>query len=257
MKLKLLLPALAFLGAAIVSPFSMAANQQGNLTPAQVNQVEKIIHSYIVKNPQILVEASEALQKQQMAKIEDKAKSAISKNAKEIFSGAGSPVLGNMQGKVSLVEFFDYQCGHCKRMAPVVENLMKQDKNLRIVFKELPIFGGNSRFAAEAALASLKQGKEKYLAFHNALMKAANPLTPVKIEEIGKKVGLDWAKVTKGMKSPEVQNQLEENFKLATELGIQGTPSFVIGNRSGSNSTFVPGAAPEATLQGLIQKAGS
>ena len=257
MKFKLLLPALAFLGAAIVSPITMAADQQGNLTPAQVTQVEKIIHSYIVKNPQILVEASEALQQQQVAKIEKQAKSAISKNAKEIFNGVGSPVLGNAEGKVSLVEFFDYQCGHCKRMATVVENLMQQDKNLRIVFKELPIFGGNSRFAAEAALASLKQGNDKYLAFHNALMKAANPLTPAIVEETAKKVGLDWAEIQKDMKTPSVQDQLKANFQLATELGIQGTPSFVIGNRSGSNSTFVPGAAPIATLQTLIKKAGS
>jgi len=259
--IKNILSSLAVAGALIVSPLALAAQSSGSFSPTQVNQLHQIIHNYIVSNPRVLVEASEALQKQEMAKIEKKAETAIVANAKEIFSDPSSPVIGNPKGDVTVVEFYDYQCPHCKEMAPIVSKLIKSDKNLRVVFKELPIFGGNSRQAAMAALAAHDQGVDKYYKFHNALMAAPNPLTPKKIMNIAKSSGLNIDELKKDMKSSKVRDEIEANFKLAQALGIMGTPSFVLGNQKAingkagaSNSIFIPGATSEQKLQQAIKK---
>lgn len=229
------------------------------LSSDQVQQVQQIVHNYLVNNPQVLVEASEALQKQEMQKIEKNAQSTISKYAKQIFADSGSPVVGNANGKVTLVEFFDYQCPHCKDMSSAISNVMSSDKNLRVVFKELPIFGGNSKFAAQAALAAYKQGADKYLQFHNSLMAAANPLNEEKILSIAKTSGLNVDQLKKDMSSSDVKQEIENNFKLAQALSIMGTPTFVIGkweNGAVSKTSFIPGATTEANLQKLVRQAG-
>lgn len=232
------------------------------LTNDQVDQVKQVIHDYLVTNPQVLVEASEALQKQEATKVEQKAQSAITENASAIFADPASPVAGNAKGDVTLVEFFDAQCPHCKDMKPILETLRKNDPNLRIVFKELPIFGPSSRQAAAAALAAYQQGPDKYLQFHNALLDASNPLTSDKVLAIAKSVGLDMEKLNKDMNSDVVKKQLEDNFKLAQTLGLMGTPTFIISKwQVGANgatvkqAAFVPGVTSAANLQSLISQA--
>lgn len=249
--------ACAVLAASLSAPLALADNTTGQFNSDQVKAIQTIVHDYLVSNPQVLVEVSEALQQQELAKIEEKAQTAITSNAKDIFNNPASPVAGNPNGNVTLVEFFDYQCPHCKEMAPVIEKLQKQDSNLRIVFKELPIFGGNSQEAAKAALAAYQQGAANYLKFHNALMAADNPLTPDKIMQIAKDSGLDINKLKKDMQSTAIDDQLKDNFRLAQEIGILGTPSFVLGNQQASqagNSSFIPGATSEGNLQNAIAK---
>ncbi len=232
------------------------------LSGDQVTQVKQVIHDYLVSNPQVLVEASQALQKQEAQQVEQKAQSAIGENANVIFADPASPVAGNAKGDVTIVEFFDAQCPHCKDMKPILETLRKNDPNLRIVFKELPIFGNSSRTAAAAALAAYQQGPDKYLQFHNALMDASNPLTTDKVMTIAKSVGLNIDQLNKDMNSDAVKKQIEDNFKLAQSLGLMGTPTFVISKwqvggsgNSVKQAAFIPGVTSAANLQSLISQA--
>ena len=234
----------AYAAPAPVQPTSSA------LTPAQTKQVEQIVHDYLLQNPNILIEMSQKLQTQRVAQMEQQAQTAIKQHAHSIFSNVNSPVVGNPNGNINLVEFLDYQCGHCKSMAAVVDQLMKNNPNLRVVFKELPIFGENSQWAAKAALASEKQGK--YSAFHNALLAAKDPLSPDAILKIAQSVGLDTKQLQADMQSKAIEQELQDNVKLAQEIGIMGTPAFILANRNGNTFSYVPGAIPLDALQAKL-----
>lgn len=235
------------------------ADQSSTLTPDQVNQVQSVVHDYLVTNPQVLVEASQSLQKQQMQQVEKQAKAAITQNAKQIFADAMSPVVGNAKGDVTLVEFFDYQCPHCKDMKAVVDGAISGDAKLRVVYKELPIFGQSSRDASAAALAATKQGTDKYLKLHEALLAAENPLNKDKVMKIAKSVGLDVAKLSKDMQGADIQKQIDDNLKLAQALNLMGTPTFIVSkwqvgaqNNDVSKAAFIPGMPSADELHEVI-----
>lgn len=225
---------------------------QTEFTPQQVKNIQKIVHDYLINNPQVLVEASQALQKQAQEKQQQYAMQAIEKNKQQLFNDPVSPVAGNPNGNVTLIEFFDYQCGHCKAMNKIIQSIVAKNKNLRVVLKELPIFGSNSQLAAKVALAAAKQGK--YYAFHDALLGADNPLTQQKVFQVAKKVGLNVTQLKKDMKNPTIAQQLRANFKLAQALHLIGTPTFVIGNKSLTAFKFIPGATSKQNLQQLISE---
>jgi len=227
-----------------------------DFTPAQQQSIEKIVRDYLVKNPEVLVEVSHALQEKQQAQILKHAESAIPSHANQLFNNAYSPVVGNNNAKVTLVEFFDYQCVHCRQMAPVINNLLQKDKNLRVVYKEFPIFGPSSEMASRAALAAIQQGK--YKTFHHALMQAQPPMTKEKVINVAKDVGLDIKKLENDMQSKAVSTELENNHKLAQVLGVMGTPAFIVaGNpyQSKNKPFFVPGQVSENVLQNIINEA--
>jgi len=234
---------------------SMAANQ---MSEAQKKEIQKVVHEYLVTNPEVLIEASQALQKKQQDTMQDQAKSAIQENAEKLFSG-NLAVIGNPKGNVTLVEFFDYQCVHCKKMSPVINELVQKEDNLRVIFKEFPIFGKSSDLASRAALAAGMQGK--YKAMHEALIKQEQRLNEKVIMEAAKSVGLDMDKLKKDMDSKEVKATLEENRQLAENLHLMGTPAFIIAStpngdfKKDSDPSFIPGAATAETLQELIKKA--
>jgi len=232
-----------------------APAQSANFNQGQKKQIEKIVHEYLIKNPEILVEVSQALQAKEQQHVMKKAQDAIPGYAKELFKDPNSPVAGNAKGNVTLVEFYDYQCIHCKNMTPVIASLMKEDKNLHVIFKEFPIFGANSEYAARAALASVKQGK--FLAFHNALMKAVPPLTHAKVMQVAKKVGLNVKTLETAMKNPVYAAEIKQNYKLAQALGILGTPAFVIASNPYNPDVkpyFVPGEVSQSTMQNIIKE---
>ncbi len=225
----------------------------------QTTAIEKIVHDYLVKNPQVLVEASEALQQQQEADMQKQVMGLIPKVAQDLFLNANSPVVGNKQGNVTLVEFFDYRCPHCKEMAAIIEGLIKKNPNLKVVLKEWPIFGGPSLFAAQAALAAQEQGK--YWAFHNELMNAPQGLKNEDVLKLAKKAGLDVKKLQKAMQSDKIKQQIESTYKIAKQLQLQGTPVFIIARTptAGADITeeslqaaFIPGATTAQTLQEKI-----
>lgn len=260
MKKRFLLP-LILAGAAVCSTASNADTQ--SFTPDQQTQIQKIVHDYLVNNPQVLVEVANALQSQQLAQQNEQAMKALPANAKELFYDPNSPVAGNPNGNITVVEFFDYQCPHCKNVTPEINKLVSSDNNVRVVFKQLPIFGSNSEFAARAALAANQQGK--YLELHNALMNAQGALSHEAVLTIASNVGLDIQKLQNAMSSQAITQELKVNFKLANAFNFPGTPAFVIakvpvGNAANnaqppSNAYFIPGEASESDLQKYVNKA--
>lgn len=210
-------------------------------------RIEKIIREYLINNPEVLEEAIRALQAKREAMRLAAARTSIQKNRKQIYSDPEDPVGGNPNGDVTIVEFFDYRCGYCKRVAPVVEAALAKDKKIRLVYKEFPVLGPNSVLAARAALASRAQGK--YLVFHKALMKAKISYDEASIMKIAASVGIDTARLKKDMQAPGIQAQVAKNHALARSLGIRGTPAFVIGEQ------MFPGALTSAQLARMIQQA--
>lgn len=247
------------LATSLVSPAIMAADAPSStMSEDQKKEIQKIVHDYLVSNPEVLLEASQALQQKQQQNMQQQAKSAIQENASQLFQGKLTTV-GNAKGNVTIVEFFDYQCIHCKKMSPTMGSLIKKDSDLRVIYKEFPIFGKSSEMASRAALAAGMQGK--YQAMHEALFKIEKRLDKQLILDTAKSVGLDLAKLKKDMDSKEVTDILESNRKLAEKLHLMGTPAFIVAAttdgqlKSGSEPSFIPGAASEESLQELIKKA--
>ena len=241
---------------AVASSLVLAAPAYADMDKAQV---EGVVHDYILKNPEVIAEAVQSLQQKQMDQMKSKGQEVAVKKADNLFKQANDPVAGNASGKVTLVEFFDYQCPHCVDMDPVIVGLIKANPNLRVVFKEFPIRGAVSMTAAKAALAANKQGK--YMQMHEALMKDASSLTDAKILEIAKTVGLDVPKLKADMNGPDVDKQVKDTYKLAQELQLYGTPALFVAKSDISNIApaasvdFVPGQVDQKYLQGSIDKA--
>tara|TARA_R110000868_G_scaffold158036_2_gene385752 strand:+ start:8495 stop:9313 length:819 start_codon:yes stop_codon:yes gene_type:complete len=256
---------------ALIGVIYLFMQQGNNNAPASMNkaQVKNTIHSYLLDNPAILIQMSQKLQAQEQQKQQQQANSVIKQNADKIFNPKNNPIVGNKNGKVTLVEFFDYQCIHCENMYPVVQKLMKANPNLRVVFYDFPIFGEPSQYAAFAALYAHTQGK--YLAMHDALF-AANDvegkMTDAKVNVLAKKVGLNLVAMKSYIKTQmdamkakkNMPNGVMGSFELAQLLHIQGTPAFIIaptpstGNPAGK-TTFIPGASDGAALQQAINDA--
>lgn len=248
------------LAASLVSPAVMADDNAAvsSMSDAQKKDIEKVVHDYLVANPEVLLEASQALQAKQQKNMQEQAQSAIKDNADALFHGK-STIVGNPKGNVTVVEFFDYQCIHCKKMAPIMSDLAKKDSDVRIIYKEFPIFGKSSELASKAALAAGMQGK--YLQMHEALIKMDKRLDDKIIMDTAKSLGLDMKKFKTDMDSKEVTQTLEANRALAEKLHLMGTPAFIVAStpggqfKEGSEPSFVPGAATEESLQELIKKA--
>ncbi len=207
-------------------------------------EIEAIVRQYILDNPEIIAEAIERLQARERLAREEAQNNALKLSAAQIYDNPLTPEHGNPKGDAVVVEFFDYQCGFCKRVFPTFMKVMKSDKNLRVIWKELPILGPVSRFAARAAMASAKQGK--YFDYHVALMSLRGHLTEKRVMETANKIGLDVKRLVKDMAAPQIERYLDETLQLAEALGITGTPAFLIGNR------LVPGAIGEDQMRRMI-----
>lgn len=223
----------------------------------QTEQLQKIIHDYIVNNPQVLIEASQTLQTQQIAKMVEVGTKLAKQNTDELFRNKKDLVFGNPKGTVTLVEFFDYQCVICREMSNAVETVIKNNPDLRVVYKDFPVHGDNSVLAAKAAFAADKQGK--YIQFHNAIMDSETPITQDTLNQFAKQTGLDMSQYKSDMNqySQEVDSMLHNNEQLAMKLQLAGTPSFIIGKSdAGPNSTigFYPGRTSLSDLQTMIDK---
>jgi protein-disulfide isomerase len=222
-----------------------SADQRADLP---VEQIEKIVREYLLREPEIVYQALEELQRRQAAAEAARQQAAIADNQRELLNDPASPIGGNPDGEVTLVEFFDYRCAYCRRVVSSVRALLDEDRDLRVVFKELPVLGPDSERAARAALASRRQGG--YVPFHFALM-AADDLSLPGIRAAAEAVGLDADRLEADMAAPEVNAAIQANYALANELGIEGTPAFVIGTQ------LIPGAVDKARLEELIREARS
>ncbi len=200
-------------------------------------QIERIIHDYLLREPEVVYQALQELQRRQDAAKAERQRQALAANREELFENPDDPVAGNPDGDVAVVEFFDYQCAYCRRVVPSLQAQLEEDEKLKVVLKDFPILGDASVTAARAALAARNQ--DLYVPFHFALMNATD-LSIDSIMAVARSVGLDTGRLAEDMNGPEVEAQLQANFALAQTLGIEGTPAFVIGDQ------LIPGALEKA-----------
>jgi protein-disulfide isomerase len=201
------------------------------ISPAQRGDIERIVREYLISHPEVLQEAMAELEKRTAEAEAAKHQAAVKEYSKEIFNSPRQVVLGNPKGDVTMVEFFDYNCGYCKRAMQDMLTLLKTDSNLKVVLKEFPVLGPGSVEAAKVAAAVHIQDKtgKKYLEFHQKLLGGRGQADKAHALAAAKDVGLDVGRIEKEMESPDVKAMLDESFKLAEALGLNGTPSYVVG----------------------------
>ncbi|HLZ03358.1 MAG TPA: DsbA family protein [Bradyrhizobium sp.] len=202
-----------------------------SFSDTQRRDIETIIRNYLVSHPEVLEDAMNELSKRQAAAEAKKHEESVAKNADEIFNSPRGVVLGNKDGDVTFVEFFDYNCGYCKRAMADMLDLLKTDPKLKVVLKEFPVLSEGSVEAAKVAVAARMQDPSKYLAFHTKLLGGRGPADKARAMAAAKDAGYDTARIEKDMTSPEVKATIEEDFKLAEAMGMNGTPSYVIGKQ--------------------------
>src|ERR1700730_13745661 len=198
----------------------------------QKQAIEGIIKDYLLKHPEVLQEAMSALEKKQQEADAEKARTIIKDNNVTLFNSPHQVVLGNPQGDVTMVEFFDYNCGYCKRALPDMMTLLKTDPNIKFVLKEFPVLGEGSVDAAHVAVAVRMQDPsgKKYIEFHQKLLGSRGPADKAHALARSEELGFDMARLEKDMASGEVKATIDENMKLADALGVNGTPSYVVGS---------------------------
>ena len=212
----------------------------------QKTSIETIVKDYLIGHPELLIEMQAAYETKAQKDQEEKTKAMVAENAKDIYRHPDAAVAGNPNGDITVVEFFDYNCGYCKRGFPAVAKLIENDKNVRVVFKELPIISDASEPVSRVALASRMQGK--YWEMHKALISHKGTTTEAVALKAAEDLGLDMAKLKADMNSDAVKGELARVKDLAQKMGINGTPHFLVGDRS-------VGGAPEnltETLAGHI-----
>jgi protein-disulfide isomerase len=232
MKLDLRPFAAALFAILIAVPAAAPARAQ-SFTGDQRGEIERIVREYLLSHPELLQEVMSELEKRQAVAEAEKHRTAVKQYSEVIFSSPRQVTLGNAQGDVTVVEFFDYNCGYCKRAMSDMLDLMKNDAKLKFVLKEFPVLGEGSMQAAQVAAAVRmqdKSGGKKYLEFHQKLLTGRGQADKARALAVAKEIGLDVARIEKDMAGDEVKAQLEESFKLAEALGLNGTPSYVVGN---------------------------
>jgi len=239
------------LAAALLLAGGAIATQAQGISDAQRTEIERIIRDYLIKHPEVLQEAIAELEKKQAVADAEKHKATIKDQGEILFNSPRQVVVGNPQGDVTFVEFFDYNCGYCKRALDDMLTLMKADPKLKVVLKEFPVLGPGSVEAARVAAAVRMQDKsgKKYLEFHQKLLTGRGQVDKARALAVAKEVGLDAARIERDMSSDEARATIEESFKLAEKLGLNGTPSYVIGEE------VVVGAVGLAALREKVNQA--
>ena len=241
-------PVLAFaLACGLITAVHAGAVGAAEISPGEREAIEGIIHDYLLKNPDVMIEALRGAEEKLNHEADAKATKVISNRGSEIFDDPATPVGGNPRGDVTIVEFFDYRCPYCKQVLPVLQTVLKEDHNLRFVYKEMPVLGPVSVVAAHAALAAQRQGK--YEAFHTAMMATKGQITDDTVYKVAGSVGLDIDRLKQDMTAPEIDRTLKANLALAEELNIRGTPGFIIGKK------IVPGALDLDALKNMVAEA--
>jgi len=233
--------------AAAAPPAAPSAPAAGEFSPQQRQSIEKIVKDYLIANPEIFLEVQTALETKLEQQQAERLKAAIAENARDIYRDPVADVAGNPEGDITVVEFFDYNCGYCKRGLHDVVKLIESDPKVRVVFKELPILSKGSEEASRVAIAAGRQGK--YWDMHKAMLEAKGVMNEANALQIASKLGLDMDKLKKDMASPEVQVEIEKSEALAKKMGVNGTPHFLVGNRA------IPGA-PEDLYEQLAKHVG-
>jgi protein-disulfide isomerase len=241
-----LLTALAALACLLLAP-AARADEPPAFTPAQRAAIVKILREALTSDPSILRDAVIALQQDESDIKEAAMREAIGKVAPSLTQVPGDPAAGNPQGDVTVVEFYDVRCPYCRRMLPVVADLLRGDPKIRLIYKDIPILGAASVLGAKAMLASQRQGG--YQRLHDIVMAGPPSLTEDSLHADALHAGLDWDRLKRDMADPAIEQRLDRNLDLAHALGIDGTPAYVIGAR------LLPGAVELADLRAAVAQA--
>jgi protein-disulfide isomerase len=202
-----------------------------SFSDAQRGEIERIVKDYLVAHPEVLQDVMSELEKRQTAAKAEQQTTGVREHKEVLFNSSHQVTLGNPHGDVTMVEFFDYNCGYCKRALGDMLQLLKTDPNLKVVLKEYPVLGPGSVEAAQVAVAARMQDKtgKKYLEFHQKLLGGHGPADKAHALAAAKEVGFDVARIEKDLGSDEVRDTLKENLKVADAIGLDGTPSYIIG----------------------------
>lgn len=246
--------------AAMILATASLAQESGQTSGAESSQVpeisaeereimmlDEIIRDFILNNPEVIIESLTRYEAQQRQAEEEQKRQALVASLDALQNDPDSPVVGNPEGDVTIVEFFDYRCPYCKRVAPLLEEILAEDPNVRVVLKEWPILSEESRYAARAALAANMQGK--YWGFHMALMTLQGQLDEASVLQAAERLGIDVERMKSDMESEQVEAELQQVYQLAQRIGATGTPAFVIGDQ------FYGGAIPITSMRQAIELA--
>ena len=225
----------------------LEAQSADTFTKAEKAEISNLVRQYIKRNPEIILEALEDIQEQEKIQKEKEQRIQLKLNEKLVERDIDDPILGNPDGKIIIAEFFDYQCGYCKRMLKILLDISKAHNDVKIVLKEYPILGPVSTLAAQVALAAKKQNK--YAEIHAALMQLRGRLSKKAVFQIAKEVGLTTEQLREDMMDPKILKHLTRTRELGKQLMIRGTPAFII------NDTISPGALTKYQLLELIADA--
>jgi protein-disulfide isomerase len=237
--------AMALLGTLAMAPAAMA--QGGVFTDQQKQAIGEIVKDYLLKNPEVLTEVIAELEKRQAEAQQVAQAGAVKETKQSLLNAPHSYVVGNPSGDVTLVEFFDYNCGYCKKALTDVQALMKSDPKLRVVLKDFPVLGPDSVEASRVALAVKNQLQgQKLLDYHVKVMDTRGRVNGERAMTVAKELGVDMGRLQKDVESAEIRNALQENMALGDKLNLSGTPAFVVGE------TVIPGAVGLEPLKQLV-----
>lgn len=235
-----------FILPALALPFAAFAQPADN-APVTKDQIPALVKEAIMNEPEIIMEAVQRLREKQKAEADKKTAEAIAANKEAVYNDPSSPAIGNLKDPdVTIVEFFDYHCGYCKHVLPVISQIVKDDPKVKVVFKEFPILSEDSVKAARAAIAVNRIAPEKYFAFHSGLMEHKGEYSEKALTDIAKKSDVDAAAMMKEMAKEEVTAALDKSRKLGELLGVRGTPAIIM------NDHFLPGAVSIEDLKKMI-----
>jgi protein-disulfide isomerase len=212
---------------------SMIDEKLGVSSPVDATQkevIENIIREYLMEHPEVIREAMEALEQKRIAAESEQQTKAIADNREKLLNSPMQVVLGNPAGDVTLVEFFDYNCGYCRRAHADMTRLINEDSKLRVVLKEFPVLGPASMEAAQVAIAVNIVAPEKYGEFHDKMLADKAQASADRAIAIAESIGIDGAKLREAVKNETVGKTIEEVYAMANSLGLTGTPSYVVGN---------------------------
>lgn len=219
------------------------ANPNAPVTRAEL---PALVREALIKNPDMLTDAIKVMQERQAETAQKETQAALATRQDDLFKDTVSPSMGPRDADVTVVEFFDYHCGYCKHLVPSITRLLKEDKKVRVVFREFPILSQDSVLASRAAVAVHRVAPDKYFAFHTELMKASGKFDEKMLTDLARKLGVDAKKFKDALEDKETTEQLDRNRELAEALGIRGTPALVFKDR------MLPGAVPFEQLQKLV-----
>ncbi|MEM1384555.1 MAG: DsbA family protein [Pseudomonadota bacterium] len=219
--------------AALLMPLALPA-QAGvfeDLSDEDRIRLHQEVRDYILSNPEIIFDAIRILEERRVDEAAQAERDVVAQHANELFADGYSHVAGNPDGDVVVVEFLDYRCGFCKRSHPEIKEMLERDPNIRLIVKEFPILGPDSVAAGRMALAAMEVDPSKYGELNDALMEFRGQLNETMAYRIARQVGYDIADLKEVAQSEIIEERLQRNYSVAQSLGLQGTPSFVIGDQ--------------------------